>query len=504
MNEVLLRVEALGKRYGTVRALDGVSLELRRHEVLGLVGENGAGKSTLLKLLAGLERPDSGRIVLRGQGFTPGNAAAAADAGIGMVFQELSLLPNLSVAENILLGHEDGALRFGFYDWRALNALAAAQLAKLGCRISPSARTDSLSFSERQMVELAKVLAIEERTRHEPVILLDEPTSTLDAGQVELVLAQVERLRSRASVLFVSHRLGEVLRVCDRICVLSQGQCVAVRRREDCSLDELQRLMLRREPGTVGAAAVRASAPPAPAWLQVRSLGLEPHYRDVSFELGAGTVLGLAGAEGSGRDRLCRTLFGAEAPDAGDILLDGQVVRLGGPADAVQKGIAYVPAERQAEGIVAGMSLSDNMTLAQLDSVRRGPFIDLGRERQLVERWTGRLRITPAAPQTPARQLSGGNQQKLVLAKRLVARDPKVLILDRPLRGLDAGARADIVGLVRELAARGIAILLLADTLDELVAMSDSVIVMRDGRVSGRFPATEAAPSKQQILERMV
>jgi ribose transport system ATP-binding protein len=224
----------------------------------------------------------------------------------------------------------------------------------------------------------------------------------------------------------------------------------------------------------------------------------------VSFELGAGTVLGLAGAEGSGRDSLCRTLFGAEAPDAGDILLDGQVVRLAGPADAVQKGIAYVPAERQAEGIVAGMSLSDNMTLVQLDSLRRGPFIDLGRERQLVERWIDRLRITPAAPQTPARQLSGGNQQKLVLAKWLVARDPKILILDRPLRGLDAGARADIVGLVRELAARGIAILLMADTLDELVAMSDSVVVMRDGRVSGRFPATEAAPSKQQILERMV
>ncbi|HWI12100.1 MAG TPA: sugar ABC transporter ATP-binding protein [Burkholderiaceae bacterium] len=505
MNELVLRVEGLSKRYGAVRALDGVSLELHRHEVVGVIGANGAGKSTLLGVLAGRCRPDGGRIVLRGEALTLKSAAAAADAGIGMVFQEQSLLPNLSVAENILLGHEDAALRAGFYDWRALNALAAAQLAKLGSRIAPSARTDSLSFAERQVVELAKVLALEDRTRHAPVILLDEPTSMLDPGQVEVVLAQVERLRARASVLFVSHRLDEVLRVCDRVYVLSHGRCVAQRRREDCEPAELQRLMLGHELGAAGpVAAVRTPAPPAPARLSVRGLGRAHSYQAVSFELGAGEVLGIAGAEGSGRESLCRTLFGAEAPDRGEIVLDGQAVRLGGPADAVRLGIGYVPAERHAEGLVAGLSVLENMTLARLGDMRRGPFIDRVRERALVNRWIDRLRIKPGAPQTPVEQLSGGNQQKLVLAKWLIARDPKILILDRPLRGLDVGARGEIIHLIRELAARGVGILVVADTLDELAAMSDSVIVMRDGAVCGRFPACEAKPSDLEILERMV
>ena len=504
MNQAVLRVEGLSKHHGAIHALDAVSLELHRHEVVGVVGENGAGKSTLLRLLAGLGRPDAGRIVVRGQAVTLKSAAAAADAGIGMVFQEQSLLPNLSVAENILLGHEGAALRAGFYDWRALNALAAAQLAKLGCRIDPSARTDSLSFAERQMVELAKVLAIEDRTRHEPVILLDEPTSMLDPGHVEVVLAQIERLRDRASVLFVSHRLEEVLRVCDRIVVLSHGRCVAQCRRGDCGPIELQRLMLGHDRGSANSGPALRAAARGTARVSVRSLGCANHYRDVSFELGAGEVLGLAGAENSGREQLCRTLFGAEAPDRGDILLDGRSARFAGPADAVRLGIGYVPAERRAEGLVAGLSVGANMTLARLDGLRRGPFIDLARERSLVGRWIERLRITPGTSGTPVEQLSGGNQQKVVLAKWLLGRDPKLLILDRPLRGLDVGARADIIGLIRELAARGIAILLIADTLDELAATSDSVIVMRDGLVSGRFPASGSRPSDLQILERMV
>lgn len=503
MNPVVLRIEGLSKRYGAAWALDAVSLDLRAREVLGLVGENGAGKSTLLKVLAGQCRPDSGRIVLRGDTLAVNSPSAAADAGIGMVFQEQSLLPNLSVAENILLGHEDAALRFGFYDWRALNALAAAQLAKLGARIAPSARTDTLSFAERQMVELAKALAVEERLQHEPVILLDEPTSMLDAVQVEVVLAQIERLRGRASVVFVSHRLDEVLRVCDRICVMSRGRCVALRDKAGCDQAALQRLMLGREVGAEGRGPV-AQGPAPGHCLSVRALSREGSYRDVSFDLHAGEVLGIAGAEGSGRESLCRTLFGAEAPDSGEVVLDGRPVRLGGPAEAAQLGIGYVPAERRTEGIVAGMSVHENLTLARLDVLGWGPLIHRARERVLVRRWIDRLRITPAAPQTRADRLSGGNQQKLVLAKWLIARDPKILILDRPLRGLDVGARAEIIRLIRELAAGGIGVLLVADTLDELVTMSDSIIVMKDGAVSGRFPASTARPSELDILERMV
>jgi len=504
VTEIVLRVENLRKRFAGVYALDGVSLEIRQREVVGIVGENGAGKSTLLKMIAGILRPDGGRIVLRGKGLSLRNTADAANAGIGMVFQEQSLLPNLSVAENILLGHEDAALRAGFYDWRRLRSLAAAQLDKLGSDISPSARTDALTFAERQLVELAKVLAIEQRTRTEPVVLLDEPTSMLDAGQIETVLAQIERLRGRASVVFISHRLEEVLRVCDRIYVLNHGRCVAEHDRASCSVADLQTSMLSHTtPAPHAPPAAAASKRPSTIALSVRALRCAGRYQAVSFDLRAGEVIGIAGAEGSGRESLCRALFGAEAPDGGDMLLDGQSIRLGGPADAVRLGIGYVPADRRIEGIVAGLSVAENMTLAQLDGLRRGPILDFSRERTLVRTWIERLRIAPASPQVLADRLSGGNQQKLVLARWLVARRPRILILDRPVRGLDVRAKMDMIRLIRELAASGIGILVIADALDELIAMSDRLLVMKDGAISGRFDAPDSL-SERHILERMV
>ena len=509
MSKELLRVDGLSKRYGAVQALDGVGFALRAREVLGLVGENGAGKSTLINVLAGLCAPDHGRIVVRGQAIKLGSEREAAAAGIGRVGQEPSVLPNLSVAENILLGHEGAALRGIFYDWRRLNALAAAQLAKLatfGEGISPSAPTDTLSFAERQMVELAKTLAIEERTPHEPVILLDEPTSMLDAGQVEAVLALIERLRERASVVFVSHRLDEVLRVSDRLCVMRDGRVVAQRDRAGCSVAELRQLMLGSDAGTEHGrpTAVPKSASASTPCLAVRALSRARSYQAISFELQVGQVLGIAGAEGSGRESLCRTLFGAEAPDSGEIVLGGQAVQLAGPADAVKRGIGYVPAERRAEGLIAGMGVRENMTLAQLGALCHGPVIAFARERALVASWIERLRIRPSASETPAQHLSGGNQQKVVLAKWMIARKPVLLILDRPLRGLDVAARAEMIPLIRELAASGIAIVLVADTLDELLALSDDILVMKDGTVSGRFPASAAKPTELQVLECMV
>lgn len=505
MNTTVLRVEGLSKRFADIQALDHVSFEVRPHEVVGLVGENGAGKSTLLKVLAGLYQPDEGSIVLRGRTISLRSVSEATAAGIGMVSQELSLLPNLSVAENILLGHEDAALRVGFYDWNALNALAAAQLDKLGSRISPSARTDGLSFAERQVVELAKIFAIEERTQFEPVILLDEPTSMLDSEQIAPVLAQVDSLRERASVVFVSHRLEEVLRVCDRIYVMTDGHCVAQRDRRDCSIADLQRLMLGRNLGIDhDKPPTHASLPRSAVRLSVRRLSRACCYREVSFELRAGEVLGIAGAEGSGRESLCRTLFGAEAADSGEIVLDGQPIRLAEPADAVRLGIGYVPAERCVEGIVGGMSVRENMTLASLHRLRRGFLIDLAREKELVASWIARLRIEPHTPNTLVDYLSGGNQQKLVLAKWLIDRPPRILLLDHPLRGLDVGAKEDMVQLIRELARSGIGILLIADTLVDLIALSDTILVMKDGAVSGSFPPSAAISSEQQILERMV
>jgi ribose transport system ATP-binding protein len=505
MNEVVLSVEHLTKRFAGLVALDDVSIEIGAHQVVGLVGENGAGKSTLLKILAGLFPPDGGRIILRGKPVSLHSVAAAADAGIGMVFQEQSLLPNISVAENILLAHEGAAVRKGMYNWSKLHELASVQLDKLGSKIHPAAPTDSLSFTERQVVEMAKVLAIEERTRHEPIVLLDEPTSVFESGEIETLFAQIKRLRERASVVFVSHRLDEVLRVSDRIYVMTNGRCVAERNPRDCDLVELQQLMLGRELiDEYSKKTVRPTVEQGAVRLSVRKLRRAGKYEEVTFDLHDGEVLGIAGVQGSGREALCRTLFGAEEADGGGFLIDDVPVRFGGPRDAVRSGVGYLPSERRVEGVIGGLNVRENMTLAHLGEMMRGFVVDRKREKHLARRWIERLRIKTKSTETSVAELSGGNQQKVALTKWLVARSPKILILDHPMRGLDVGAKAEIFTLIRELAEGGIGILLIADTLDELIALSDTIIVMRDGRISARFPASKAPPTQLQILEWMV
>jgi ribose transport system ATP-binding protein len=410
----------------------------------------------------------------------------------------------VTVAENILLGQEHRALRAGLYDWRTLYALAATQLAKLGARISPSALTATLSFGERQLVEIARAVAMEEHTRHEPIILFDEPTSMLDARGVDTVLGLIERLRRRASVVFASHRLDEVLRVSDRICVMVNGSCVAMRERDSCKIVDLESLMLGRELDVENEQQAPIPKPSPKVMLSVRALARRNSYQDVSLELHAGEVLGIAELAGSGGESLCRTLFGAERADTGEIILEGRQVQLRKPADAVRLGIGYVPAERRLEGIIGGLSVRENMTLAHLDELRQGPFIDLAKEREVVKSWIKQMHIRTPTADTPAHDLSGGNQQKVVLAKWLIGKKLKILILDHPLRGLDVGVKAEMFALIRELARAGLGVLLLADTVEEVIALSHSVIVMKDGVVSGHFSPSEAKLSRLQILERMV
>lgn len=498
----LVSVERISKSYPGVQALNDVSLAIGAKEVVGLIGENGSGKSTLLKALAGLVRPDEGRILVRGQPLI-GGFAGAAKAGVGVVFQEQSLLLNITVAENILLGREGDAVSYGFYKWWRLRELARRQLDKLGGGIAPEAITGSLSFAQRQMVELAKALSVEDQIGGDPIILLDEPTSVLEAEDIDMVLGQVERLRSRASVVFVSHRLDEVLRVCDRIYVMTNGRCVAERNGRDASRDELHALMFgqqlaeeyRRD---------RAARHPGGVRLSVRNLHCGAKCRGVSFDVLAGQIVGLAGVEGSGRESVCRAIYGAEEPTAGEILIEGRSVRLGSPADAVALGIGYVPAERRVEGIVSAMTVKENMTLAHLDVVRRGVALDRRRERELAERWISQLRIKTPSRDALAGQLSGGNQQKVVLAKWLIAEQPRVLILDHPLRGLDVGAKAEIFRRILELAENGIGVLLIADTLEELIALSDTILVMRDGRITARFAEGDPPLEPSMILKHMI
>ncbi|XVV08206.1 sugar ABC transporter ATP-binding protein [Actinoplanes sp. CA-131856] len=505
MSAPALEVRGLVKHYPGVKALDGVDLTVRQHEVIGLAGENGAGKSTLLKALVGLVTPDQGEILVRGRPVKLRSVVEAAGHGIGMVFQEQSLVPNLTAAENIVLGSEGAAVRRGFYRWDALRRLAQEQLDKIGSDIDPLARTDSLSFADRQMVEIAKVLRIEERSQHPPVVILDEPTSVLEPKEIDTLFAQIRRLREFASVVFVSHRLDEVLTVCDRVVVLRGGRSVGEVGTAGAVPRELHRMMI----GSTGsddhyhenaAARVESEQPR----LSVRGLSGRT-FHDIDLDVAAGEIVAIAGVHGSGREDICRALFGAEPTTAGEIRMDGERIDLPTTRAACAAGIGYVPAERKTEGMVGAMSVAENMTLTKQKARCTGPFLAPRKQATLVDRWIQRLSIRTPGRDTAIQRLSGGNQQKVVLARWLVGGDIRLLLLDHPTRGLDIGARSEVYRLMRELAAGGVATVLLADSLEEAIGMADRILVMSDGRLAAEVPCPAGGkPSPLDLVKEMV
>ncbi|NYJ00264.1 ribose transport system ATP-binding protein [Nocardioides thalensis] len=503
---IALEVKGLVKHYPGVKALDGVDLVVRQHEVLGLAGENGAGKSTLLKALVGLVKPDAGDIFVRGERVRLRSVVDAADHGIGMVFQEQSLVPNLTAAENIVLGSEGPGVRRGVYRWEAMRRMAQEQLDKIGSDIDPLARTDSLSFAERQMVEIAKVLRIEQRSQHPPVIILDEPTSVLESKEIETLFRQVRRLREFASVVFVSHRLDEVLDVCDRVAVLRGGQSVGEVDASSAVPADLHRMMI----GSTGSedhyhdtAAQRPDEPLRPM-LEVRGLSGKT-FSDVDLDVRAGEIVGIVGVHGSGREDVCRALFGAEPTTAGEVTLDGKKLDLSNTRAACAAGIGYVPAERKIEGMVGPMSVAENMTLTKQKARCSGPLVSPKKQANVVDRWIERLSIRTPHRGTAIQRLSGGNQQKVVLARWLVGGDIRLLLLDHPTRGLDIGARSEVYRLMRELAKTGVATVLLADSLEEAIGMADRIIVMSDGRVTTEVGCPSGdKPTPLDLVKEMV
>lgn len=504
--EPVLQLDRVTKRFPGVLALDEVSLEIRPHEVVGLIGENGAGKSTLLKILSGVYRPDEGTVRMRGQVMKFRSPRESARAGIGMVHQEQSLVGAVTVGENIMLGAEAQSIRGGIYNWSDLHARAQRQLDKIGSPINTRASVESLTFAQRQMVELAKALGVEEQSNTEPIIVLDEPTSVLEDKDLETLFAEIERLRQMASVVFVSHRLDEVLRVSDRVYVMKDGRCVAERDPDTVDTDELYRLMVGREStGEFYRESEQRSVEGSDPVLVATGLGKRGSYGDVNLTVRAGEVVGIAGVLGSGREELCRSLFGAEPFDQGTLRLQDRVVRFNSPVDAVRAGVGYIPAERRFEGIAAGMSVRDNMLLVDPGPVSTGPFLSRAKVKALTSEWINRLRVKTPSPQADVGNLSGGNQQKVVLAKWLMSPRLKLLILDHPTRGLDVGAKEDVYTFVRQLCAQGIAIVLLADTLEETISLSHTVLVMQDGKVRASFDAHPGnKPSPVQLVEQMV
>ncbi|MBY5544877.1 sugar ABC transporter ATP-binding protein [Rhizobium leguminosarum] len=500
----MFSVNEISKSFAGVQALKNVSLEIRPNEVVGLIGENGAGKSTLMRILAGTHQPDSGTLKLDGQPLKLRSARDGAAQGIGMVFQEQSLLLNISVAENIYLGQESQFVRFGIVDWKAMRAAAKRQLDKIGVDIDVTARTSELTFAARQMVELAKALTLEEAVSRPLVILLDEPTSVLSGSDIDVLFKRVRSLKSRASFVFVSHRLDEVLRISDRVYTMKDGQVVAEHLATDVTGPELHEIMVGRGLQSAYYKEDKQLPPKSEIVVDASRLAIAGAFHDVDLQIHAGEIVGIAGVVGSGREEVTRTIGGFMPHTGGTLKINGEAVHFRTPEQAVRKSIGYVPRERRVEGLVMFLSIAENITLADLSSVMRGGAINYRRERQLAADWIKRLRIKAPGPDIACRKLSGGNQQKVVLARWMTA-GSRILILDHPTRGLDVGAKEEVYELVRDLSSQGVAILLISDTLEETIGLSHRVLVMRDGAVTAHFDAAPGnKPDQVDLVRAMV
>lgn len=500
----MLTANAITKSFAGVPALKGVSLEIRPNEVVGLIGENGAGKSTLMRIFAGTHQPDGGTLMRDGQPVRLRNARDGAANGIGMVFQEQSLLLNLSVAENIYLGQESQFVRFGIVDWKAMRTAARRQLDKIGVDIDVTARTSELTFAARQMVELAKALTLEETVSRQIVILLDEPTSVLSGADIEVLFNRVRSLKSRASFVFVSHRLDEVLRISDRVYTMKDGEVVAEHRAGDITAPELHKIMVGRGLQTAYYKEDRQLPPRSEILVDASKLGAAGAFSDVDLQIRAGEIVGIAGVVGSGREEVTRTIGGFMPHTDGRLTILGEEVHFRSPEQAVRRSVGYIPRERRVEGLVMFLSIAENITLADLSAVVKNGLISYRRERSLATDWIRRLHIKAPGPDIACRKLSGGNQQKVVLARWMTA-GSRILILDHPTRGLDVGAKEEVYELVRELSSQGVAILLISDTLEETIGLSHRVIVMRDGAVTARFDAEPGKkPDQVDVVKAMV
>ncbi len=500
----VLSLQGISKSFGPVVAVRDVTIDIRANEVVGLVGENGAGKSTLMKILSGLFPPDAGEILHHGRRLQLNSPLDAARAGIGMVHQEQSLLPNISVAENIYLGRETRFMRGGTIRWKAMRDAARRQLDRVQIAVDPARRTETLSFSERQMVELAKALTLEEETDGQIVVFLDEPTSVLEDAEMRILFDRVRALKSRAAFVFVSHRLEEVLELSDRIYVMKDGEVTAEMPTAEASVERLYHLMVGQQAHAEYYREDRQLPCGAEVVLRAEGLTLPGQYRNIDLTLRAGEVLGIAGVIGSGREALTRTFAGLAPHAQGKLTVRGQTVRLRSPGQAVRCGIGFVPQERRTEGLVLPMSVAANMSLPSLRRFAPGGVLRSGRERQVAKDWVRRLTIRTPQVETSCANLSGGNQQKVVLAKWIEA-GMRVLILDHPTRGLDIGAKEDVYDLVRDVCAQGVAVLLTADTLEETIGLSHAILAMRDGAITQRFDAAPGRkPSQLDLIRHMV
>lgn len=485
MGETILRMEGIDKSFTGVHALKGVDFDLQKGEVHALMGENGAGKSTLMKILTGIYAKDAGTITYEGAAVEFKTPKEAQDAGIAIVHQELNMMNHLTVAQNIFIGRE--AMSGRIINDKKMNEDAAALFRRLNIKIDPAAVMGDLTVGKQQMCEIAKAIS-----REVKLIVFDEPTAALTDAEIEELFKIIRDLRERGlGIIYISHRMDEIKVITDRVTVMRDGEYVGTLITKDCSKEDIINMMVGRviyeEPKQKSMV-----AQDAPVVLSVRHLNAGKLVRDVSFDLHKGEILGFAGLMGAGRTETARAIFGADPVESGEIYMNGKQVQIKCPKDAVAAGIGYLSEDRKRYGIILDKTITENSTMATMEEYQKGVFIDKKKERQVTESYVKKLKTKTPTVDAAVGNLSGGNQQKVVIAKWLV-RDCEVLIFDEPTRGIDVGAKSEIYHLMNELAAAGKAIIMISSELPEVLRMSDRIMVMCEGRITGEIPIEEAS-----------
>ena len=484
-----LEMRGITKQFPGVLALDKVSLSIYPGKVLALVGENGAGKSTLMKVLSGVHKMDAGEILLNGKPVTIGNPLASRQMGISIIYQELSVLNNMDIAENIFVGRE--RKKNGMVDKKAQHEEARRLLARVGLSIDTHTRVGKLSTAQKQMVEVAKALSFDAK-----LIIMDEPTSSLTEKETAMLLDIIHKLRDEGvAIVFISHRMNEIFEIADEIAVMRDGQMVKQLPAEGTQEKDVIAAMVGRD---VHDLFVKAEAPIGDVALEVVGLSTKSLLKDISFKVHAGEIVGFAGLVGAGRSEVMRAVFGIDPRETGEIRVHGKPVRIDSTVDALRAGLGFVPEDRKEQGLILKMSVRHNTSIAALSSVAKGWFIDRGAENALSDEYVAKLRVKTPSNEQKVMNLSGGNQQKVVIAKWM-ATHPAVLILDEPTRGIDVGAKKEIHALMSELARQGVAIIMISSELPEILGMSDRIYVMHDGRIRGEIARENA--SQEAIMK---
>jgi monosaccharide-transporting ATPase len=485
---LLLSMKGIDKSFSGVGVLTAASLDIAEGEVMALVGQNGAGKSTMIKILTGAYSRDAGEVAFRGAPVDFRSTAESQAAGIATIYQEINLAPNRSVAENIFLGREPR--RLGLLDRRRMRADAQAVLRRFNLELDVERPLGEFGAATRQLVAIARGVSQNAR-----LVIMDEPTSSLDEREVAVLFETIGTLkRDGVATIFISHRLDELYAICDRVTIMRDGRTVAVSSMHDISRIELVRAMLGREL-TAFTARTHGEARTYERLLEARNLAAGTRVRDVTLTIGKGEIAGLAGLLGSGRTETARLIYAADRRQGGDVTFAGRAVAHAEPADAIRDGMGFVSEDRKVEGIVPEMSVRENMTLAILPRLQRSGVVDKQRQDEIVARYVRALGIKCASPEQPIRELSGGNQQKVLLA-RWLCMNPRLLIVDEPTRGIDVGAKAEILALLRSLADEGLGVLMISSELEELIAAADHVTVLSDGRSVALLGAGEISEDR--------